>query len=209
MTFNKLIESLTKEKINTEDFKDIVFNSYVPLADKFATIRNIGYDLNKEVSGLIHDENFGYDYVFMNYEINKFFSLFEKYTYMVVTKNNRTIENYDILMSTGFFDIMLKYCENDYEDFSKLCDRVVGIDNLSITREFVSALTTENITKNLRSIKRSIDGISKDKLQILKEIHEYNNPLYKEVFDNTINSAREEAKQKQKELKAVKVADGE
>ena len=104
---------------------------------------------------------------------------------------------------------MLKYCEKDYEDFSKLCDRVVGIDNLSITREFVSALTTENITKNLRSIKRSIDGISKDKLQILKEIHEYNNPLYKEVFDNTINSAREEAKQKQKELKAVKVADGE
>lgn len=209
MTFNKLIESLTKEKINTEDFKDIVFNSYVPLADKFATIRNIGYDLNKEVSGLIHDENFGYDYVFMNYEINKFFSLFEKYTYMVVTKNNRTIENYDILMSTGFFDIMLKYCEKDYEDFSKLCDRVIGIDNLSITREFVSALTTENITKNLRSIKRSIDGISKDKLQILKEIHEYNNPLYKEVFDNAMNSAREEAKQKQKELKAIKVADGE
>lgn len=209
MTFNKLIESLRKDKIDISDFKDIIFNSYVPLADKFAVIKNLGYDINKELSGLVKDENFGYDFIFFTYEIEKFFSLFEKYTYIRVVKSNRTVENYDIIMSTGFFDIMLKHCKDDYNDFSKMCDRVVGIDNLSITREFVNALTAENVAKNIKSIKKAFDGISKDKLETLKEIHEYNNPLYKEIFDSTVNAAREEAKKKQKENKVIKLVDGE
>lgn len=206
MKFNNLIEKIKDGNFETSD---IVVRSYVPLAEKFASIRRIGKEINLNIDDFINNENFGYDYIYLKYELEKYFTLIEKYTNLIIKKDEKTLENYDILMSSGVFDYINKICEKDYNDFSNLCDRVVGIDNLSITRQLSNLLTTEVVSKNLKNIKRSIDGISKEKLNILKDIHEYNNPLYKELYDNAIKSSINESKNKQKELRVVNSLSGD
>lgn len=210
MTFNKFIEALQEIKDSgTWKNPGISIRTYIPMSEKFAAIRHIGAVINKEIDNLLQDKNFGYDYIFLNYEIEKFFTLFEKYTGIKVQDKDKTLPNYDLIMETGAFDYIKELCKEDYYDFSKLCDRVTGVDNMSITRELMSVLTTDVVTKNMNIIKKAINGISKDKLNTLSEIHKFNNPLYKEAYDNVINSAREEARQKHKESVAAKVVDGE
>lgn len=205
----KLSEVIQKINDNNLNLSDIIVKNYIPIAEKFSTIRRIGKEINDEIDYLINNENFGYDYVYLKYELEKYFMLIEKYTNIIIKKDEKTLNNYDVLMSSGIFDYINKICEKDYNDFSNLCDRVIGIDNLSITRQLSNLLTTEIVSKNLKSIKRSIDGISKEKLNILKNIHEYNNPLYKELYDNIIESSNNESRNKQKEMKAVKISSGD
>lgn len=210
MTFNKFIEALQEIKDSgTWKNPGISVRTYIPMSEKFAAIRHIGAVVNKEIDNLLQDKNFGYDYIFLNYEIEKFFTLFEKYTGIKVSDKDKTLPNYDLIMETGAFDYIKESCKEDYCDFSKLCDRVTGIDNMAITRELMSVLTTDVVTKNMNIIKKAINGISKDKLNTLSEIHKFNNPLYKEMYDKIVSSAREEARQKHKESIAAKVVDGE
>lgn len=206
MKLDVLIQKIKDGNFNSSD---IIVRNYIPFAEKFSTIKRLSDNINESINELVNNENFGYDYIFMKYEINKYFILFSKYTNIIIKNEDMTLNNYDILMSSGVFDYVNSICEKDYKDFSNLCDRVTGIDNLSITRQLSNLLTTDVVSKNLRSIKRSIDGISKDKLNILKNIHEFNNPLYKEIFDNAINSAKKEAKDKQKEDRFIKKVSGD
>lgn len=204
----KLDILIQKIKDGTFNTSDIIIRNYIPFAEKFSMIKNLGNNINKKINELINNEDFGYDYIFMEYELNKYFMLFNKYTSIIIKNDDMTLENYDILMSSGVFDYIYNICQKDYEDFSNLCDRVTGIDNLSITRQLSNLLTTDTVSKNLRSIKRSIDNISKEKLNTLKEIHEFNNPLYKELYDNIIKSSVKKSKDKQKEAKAIKIISG-
>lgn len=188
-------ENITKKWVK----ENMTINKYIPLIDKYADAKIISKVILDIAEDTNYKDNFETNFIYMKYDIYSTMTIFSRYINIEITDEEKTVTNYDRIFSSGLFDIVMEYCEKDFNRFVEIIDRIVGIDDLSIYRELGKALNSDAYFDRLEKSKKILNGISLKKYETLKEINNLNNPLIKEVSDILRASAVKEALEKQQD----------
>lgn len=188
-------ENITKKWVK----ENMTINKYIPLIDKYADAKIISKVILDIAEDTNYKDNFETNFIYMKYDIYSTMTIFSRYINIEITDEEKTVTNYDRIFSSGLFDIVMEYCEKDFNRFVEIIDRIVGIDDLSIYRELGKALNSDAYFDRLEKSKKILNGISLKKYETLKEINNLNNPLIKEVSDILKASAVKEALEKQQD----------
>lgn len=188
-------ENITKKWVK----ENMTINKYIPLIDKYADAKIISKVILDIAEDTNYKDNFETNFIYMKYDIYSTMTIFSRYINIEITDEEKTVTNYDRIFSSGLFDIVMEYCEKDFNRFVEIIDRIVGIDDLSIYRELGKALNSDAYFDRLEKSKKILNGISLKKYETLKEINSLNNPLIKEVSDILKASAVKEALEKQQD----------
>lgn len=191
INFNDLHDKLA-QKVNGLITKDdlyewlnenIKISSYLPLIKKYALIRVFSDKFKDSMQDNIENEDD--DFIYLMYDINQLFTLLFAYTDMILLSKYKTLDNYDLIMKSGFFDYMMQFCETDYRELISKCDRLTGIDNLYIMKQFIQSIGNQPSVEDVEKIRDIINNeVDKEKLEIIKAVQEYNNPMLKKIIGN-------------------------
>lgn len=188
-------ENITKKWVK----ENMTINKYIPLIDKYADAKIISKVILDIAEDANYKDNFETNFIYMKYDIYSTMTILSRYINIEITDEEKTVTNYDRIFSSGLFDIIMEYCEKDFNRFVEIINRIVGIDDLSIYRELGKALNSDAYFDRLEKSKKILNGISLKKYETLKEINNLNNPLIKEVSDILKASAVKEALEKQRD----------
>lgn len=188
-------ENITKKWVK----ENMTINKYIPLIDKYADAKIISKVILDIAEDTNYKDNFETNFIYMKYDIYSTMTILSRYINVEITDEEKTVTNYDKIFSSGLFDIVMEYCEKDFNRFVEIVDRIVGIDDLSIYRELGKALNSDAYFDRLEKSKKILNGINLKKYETLKEINSLNNPLIKEVSDILKVSAAKEALEKQQD----------
>lgn len=188
-------ENITKKWVK----ENMTINKYIPLIDKYADAKIISKVILDIAEDTNYKDNFETNFIYMKYDIYSTMTILSRYINIEITDEEKTVTNYDRIFSSGLFDIVMEYCEKDFNRFVEIIDRIVGIDDLSIYRELGKALNSDAYFDRLEKSKKILNGISLKKYETLKEINGLNNPLIKEVSNILKASAVKEALEKQQD----------
>ena len=162
---------ITEEK--TRKFLDgIKIYGYIPIAKKFEYAEMINaMDLFADTA------DFPSSYVAAKLEVIRKMLAIKYYTNVDVENDEMTFANYDMLMSSGLYDILSKPFEKDYK---RLCDVVrdsIGIRNITDVSSMLASYNHKQVTKDIKEINKLFDNNEdfKNVLEILK----FNNPYIK------------------------------
>lgn len=188
-------KEITKEDYNIFLNKNIIVDSYIPIAKKYAMINSFCSEINKVIFDIGESNSTEIELYYLNYDINIVFSLLFGYTNIIISGDERNIENYDLIITSGFFDYVYEKCGKDYDDIVKKCNRLNGIDNLWVLSKLDEIFCNNANVKNMEKIKDIINNeIDKDKLKFINSISEINNPKMKDFLNNLEKSTVEEVK---------------
>ena len=200
ISFNDLHDKLLQRVdnlISRDELYDWLDNNlevknYLPLTTKYAEIRIFSDKFKDDVDSNIDDKDV--DFIYFVYDLNQLFVFLFAYTDIVVLSKNRTIENYDLIMKSGFFDYMMQYCKNDYESVIEKCDKVTGIEDVNIIKSFTMAIGSYPSVEEMERIRDIVNNeIDKDKLEIIKAVEEYNNPVMEKIAEVVKSDSLKEA----------------
>lgn len=183
---------ISKEKLYLWLDENVQIKTYIPLVNKYAIIKLFSENIK---SGMGEEGEYNTDAILLYYDINQLFSLLFAYTDVIVTTKDRSLDNYDLIMTSGFYDYIYNYCGcgRDYDELVKKCDNTTGINSICIMEQIVQAIGKQPTVFEMRQMANIINNdIDKDKLELIKTIQEYNNPTMKKVVDAiSKESARE------------------
>ena len=200
ISFNDLHDKLLQRVdnlISRDELYDWLDNNlevknYLPLTTKYAEIRIFSDKFKDDVDSNIDDKDV--DFIYFVYDLNQLFVFLFAYTDIVVLSKNRTIENYDLIMKSGFFDYMMQYCKNDYESVIEKCNKVTGIEDVNIIKSFTMAIGSYPSVEEMERIRDIVNNeIDKDKLEIIKAVEEYNNPVMEKIAEVVKSDSSQEA----------------
>lgn len=200
ISFNDLHDKLLQRVdnlISRDELYDWLDNNlevknYLPLTTKYAEIRIFSDKFKDDVDSNIDDKDV--DFIYFVYDLNQLFVFLFAYTDIVVLSKNRTIENYDLIMKSGFFDYMMQYCKNDYESVIEKCNKVTGIEDVNIIKSFTMAIGSYPSVEEMERIRDIVNNeIDKDKLEIIKAVEEYNNPVMEKIAEVVKSDSLKEA----------------
>ena len=200
ISFNDLHDKLLQRVdnlISRDELYDWLDNNlevknYLPLTTKYAEIRIFSDKFKDDVDSNIDDKDV--DFIYFVYDLNQLFVFLFAYTDIVVLSKNRTIENYDLIMKSGFFDYMMQYCKNDYESVIEKCNKVTGIEDVNIMKSFAMAIGSYPSVEEMERIRDIVNNeIDKDKLEIIKAVEEYNNPVMEKIAEVVKSDSLKEA----------------
>mgnify|MGYP006956013679 CR=1 FL=1 len=174
---------ISKEKLYLWLDENVQIKTYIPLVNKYAIIKLFSENIK---SGMGEEGEYNTDAILLYYDINQLFSLLFAYTDVVVTTKDRNLDNYDLIMTSGFYDYIYNYCGcgRDYDELVKKCDNTTGINSICIMEQIVQAIGKQPTVSEMRQMANIINNdIDKDKLELIKTIQEYNNPTMKKVVN--------------------------
>lgn len=174
---------ISKEKLYLWLDENVQIKTYIPLVNKYAIIKLFSENIK---SGMGEEGEYNTDAILLYYDINQLFSLLFAYTDIVVTTKDRSLDNYDLIMTSGFYDYIYNYCGcgRDYDELVKKCDNTTGINSICIMEQIVQAIGKQPTVSEMRQMANIINNdVDKDKLELIKTIQEYNNPTMKKVVD--------------------------
>lgn len=181
---------LSKEKFYSWLNESVEIKEYIPITFKYAIISSISQKLRDDLNKIVNEDLSGMDLLYITYDLNIFFDILFSYLDMIVLKKYRTTENYDMTIKSGLYDYIIQKCSEDFKDFVKKCDRVTGIDSFRILVEISSVFTKTPTVEEFEKIQDIINnGIDKEKLQIMKVLEEFNNPILSRVIDKSYKDA--------------------
>lgn len=200
ISFNDLHDKLLQRVdnlISRDELYDWLDNNlevknYLPLTTKYAEIRIFSDKFKDDVDSNIDDKDV--DFIYFVYDLNQLFVFLFAYTDIVVLSKNRTIENYDLIMKSGFFDYVMQYCKNDYESVVEKCNKVTGIEDVNTIKSFTMAIGSYPSVEEMERIRDIVNNeIDRDKLEIIKAVEEYNNPVMKKITEVIESDSLKEA----------------
>lgn len=178
---------ITKENLYSWLDENMEVTSYLPITKKYAICKLFSDKFQEQVK---NNEDQDQDYIYLLYDLNCLFTLLFSYTDMIVISKHRTLVNYDLIIESGLYDYILSFCKEDYLRLVEKCDRVTGIDNLSTFMYFSTAIGKQPSVEEFERIKDIVNNeLDKDKLDIIKVLQEYNNPMMKKIIDNVSKDA--------------------
>ena len=183
---------ISRDKLYDWLDNNLEVKNYLPLTTKYAEIRIFSDKFKDDVDSNIDDKDV--DFIYFVYDLNQLFVFLFAYTDIVVLSKNRTIENYDLIMKSGFFDYMMQYCKNDYESVIEKCNKVTGIEDVNIIKSFTMAIGSYPSVEEMERIRDIVNNeIDKDKLEIIKAVEEYNNPVMEKIAEVVKSDSLKEA----------------
>ena len=205
MNFNDLLDKLTQRKLNLITGQDLIqwlsenvkVTSYISLSKKYGIASLIKKQYRELVS--VEDmDDFSLEYVNLQYDIISTFYILLAYVDIVAPTDKMTIENYDLLMSTGFSNYGMCYAGDDYRDFVAKCEKLTGIRDLEILNEFITEIGKRLDITNIQEIRKELNKMDMRKLGLIESVARLNDPLTTEVADTLKVAAREKAKEEMK-----------
>lgn len=192
MTFNDLKDKMTQVSlslITIEDFygwldENISVKKYIPIVNKYAIVRMFSNNFVEDLNNEIIKEEVSMDYIYLTYDINLMFSILFEYIDVFVFGKDRTTSNYDLVVNSGLYSYIIKKCEEDYKKFEDICKLMSGVNDVNIMNMFTSLINSNLDNSKLEEAKDIVNNIDKEKLEILKVVEQYNNPVIKKAIDN-------------------------
>lgn len=205
MNFNDLLDKLTQRKLNLITGQDLVqwlsenvkVAPYISLSKKYGIASLIKKQYRELVSAEDMDD-FSLEYVNLQYDIISTFYILLSYVDIVAPTDKMTIENYDLLMSTGFSNYVMCYAGGDYKDFVAKCEKLTGIRDLEILNEFMTEIGKRLDIANIQEIRKELNKMDMRKLGLIESVARLNDPITTEVADTLKVAAREKAKEEMK-----------
>lgn len=194
--FNELLQALPKIVTKKWVKENIKINKYINIVDKYATSKIIANLLLNQLSEYAEKEDYGMNYVYIKYDIYTNMTIFSKYININIKDEEKTSTNYDLIFSSGLFDIVMETCKNDYDRFIQIIDRMIGIEDFSVYREISRALTSDKYFERLEKSQKILNKISLKKYETLKQINDFNNPIMKQMLEVLKNESNKEAREK-------------
>lgn len=181
---------ITASEFNAWVKENLIIEKYMPISKKFAIISILRNKL--QTTCLTFDNgkgSFEEDYVNMEYEERLIFDILFSYTNIVTLDKYKTTDNYDLIMTSGFYNYLIKICGKDYDLFVSECNKVINIGNTFFMKQFIEVLSKIPNVDDTKEIKNIIDSIDKDKIKILENVEAYNNPQLHTIVDS-INKSK-------------------
>jgi len=205
MNFNDLIDKLTQRKLNLITAQDLVqwlsdnvkVIPYISLSKKYSIASMIKNSYKQFVSNEDMDD-FSLEYINLQYDVISTFYILFAYIDTVVPMDKMTIENYDLIMSSGFSNYIMCYAGDDYKDFVAKCEKLTGIRDLEILHEFMTQVAERFDISNIQEIRKELNKLDMRKLGLIESVARFNDPLTAEVADTLKVAAREKAKEEMK-----------
>ena len=204
MSLKELIDTLKfrfyiplSTKIAVADLVDIVLTSgnseSIDMLDEI--LRDLGETVNQKSKTDIIKE----------YELTKFMFIISQYIGAQIGNENCTEEVYDLLYEIGLVDYILDNANRDWDKFNEIVDNVTGIKYYALTESIMNLFNDIPTQDKLNDFKKTMENIDPEKINNLRQIVDFNDPMTSQVVEAMKITAVEEAMNKDKEnLKVVK-----
>lgn len=193
---NKLV---TKESLDNWLFENINITNYISIGNKYAYIHKVNETFSEEIAEILNNKQ-DVELVFMRYDMHVLFDILLKYTDIVITKEDKTPEYYDIMVETEFDRYLKLAIGNDCVKFMDAFEKASGINEIN-TMNIIKGAIDNNITQDkidaLDKVFKKLN--TKKNKDFLEDVMAYSNPAVKELMDGMRKSAMEEADKKMKE----------
>lgn len=193
---NKLID---KEALDSWLYENINISNYISVGNKYAHIHKVNETFTEEVAEVLNNKS-DIELIFMQYDMHVLFDILLHYTDIVVTKEDKTPEYYDVMMETEFDRYLKLAIGNDCVKFMEAFEKVSGINEIN-TMNIIKSAIDNNISQedidNLDKVFKKLN--TKKNKDFLEDVMAYSNPAVKELMNNMRKAALEDANKKMKE----------
>lgn len=139
------------------------------------------------------------------YELTKFMFIVSQYIGVQISNDNCTEEVYDLLHEIGIVDYIFDNANRDWDKFNEIVDNVTGIKYYALTESIMNLFNDIPTQDKLNDFKKTMENIDPEKINNLRQILDFNDPMTSQVVEAMKITAVEEAMNKGKEnLKVVK-----
>ena len=208
INFTDLHDKLTSYQLGLTKKEDIEawlnevleVKPFMPIMEKFAVINM--FRQNFEVDFLTFDnghKTLEKEFISMQFAIRLFFDVMLHYTNIFVLDKYKTTDNYDLVITSGFYEMLYNICGEDYEISAQYCKDTVDLNNNSLYKMLESLVMSAPTVDDAEKIKDMLNDIDKDKLEILEAVQKYNNAYLDDMIKNEGKEIIENEK-KEKEL---------
>ena len=215
------IANCKKVKKGTMSLKELIdtlkFRFYIPLATKMAVADLVDIVLTSGNSESIDvldeilkdlDETVNQKSktdIIKEYELTKFMFVVSQYIGTQIGNENCTEEVYDLLHEIGLVDYILDNANRDWDKFNDIIDNVTGIKYYALTESIMNLFNDIPTQDKLKEFTNTVENIDPEKINNLRQILDFNDPMTSQVAEAMKITAVEEAMNKGKEnLKVVK-----
>ena len=215
------IANCKKVKKGTMSLKELIdtlkFRFYIPLSTKVAVADLVDIVLNsgnsesvemldeilKDLGETITQKS-KTDTV-KEYELTKFMFIISQYIGTQIGNENCTEEVYDLLHEIGIVDYILDNANRDWDKFNDIVDNVTGIKYYALTESIMNLFNDIPTQDKLKEFTNTVGNIDPEKINNLRQVLDFNDPLTGQVVEAMKITALEETMGKGKEnLKVVK-----
>ena len=215
------IANCKKVKKGTMSLKELIdtlkFRFYIPLSTKVAVADLVDIVLtsgNSESIGMLDEilKDLGETVnqksktdIIKEYELTKFMFIISQYIGTQIGNENCTEEVYDLLHEIGIVDYILDNANRDWDKFNDIVDNVTGIKYYALTESIMNLFNDIPTQDKLNDFKKTMENIDPEKINNLRQVLDFNDPLTGQVVEAMKITALEEAMSKgRKNLKVVK-----
>lgn len=215
------IANCKKVKKSTMSLKELVdtlkFRFYIPLSTKVAVADLVDIVLtsgNSESIDILDEilKDLGETItqksktdIIKEYELTKFMFVFSQYIGTQIGNENCTEEVYDLLHEIGLVDYILDNANRDWDKFNEIVDNVTGIKYYALTESIMNLFNDIPTQDKLKEFTNTVENIDPEKINNLRQVLDFNDPMTSQVVEAMKITALEEAMNKgEKDLKVVK-----
>ena len=128
-----------------------------------------------------------------------------QYIGVQISNDNCTEEVYDLLHEIGIVDYILDNANRDRDKFNEVVDNVTGIKYYALTESIMNLFNDIPTQDKLKEFTNTVANIDPEKINNLRQVLDFNDPLTGQVVEAMKITALEETMGKGKEnLKVVK-----
>ena len=183
------------------DLVEIIVSSSMSNTEATEMLDDILADLNDFIGTNVKPKS----EIIKNYELTKFMFMISQYIGIQISNENFTEEVYDLLHEIGLVDYILSKAEKDWNKFEDMIDNTTGIKYYALTETIMNLFNDIPTQDKLREFTDGVNNIDTEKINNLRQILDFNDPITTQVVEAMKLDAIEEVMNKSKEnLKVVK-----
>lgn len=179
---DKLDGQITEDEFINYLNDKIHVNNYLSLSYKSSMINSF-YD-----SIFVDEELYDLAYLF---EIFSVLIVLLAYTNINIVDEEMIEENYDVVMASGLVDYIKIKCNKDFELFRDMMGKSLNFRCYQSIKKFTISMDLETLEMASKQTQNMFKEIDTEKLSLIKEISEFNNPSLKNVQNFIYDATKE------------------
>lgn len=157
------------------------------LETKLEVVPYIQIGLKKSIVDIffITNDNGENDFSDITYllELYSVFTMLFIYTNIAIVGDEMVQDNYDVIVMSGLSDFIKSKCGSDYNRLYNMILNASMFKGSMIMQQFANDIDIEELKTYGEKTQTAVGEIDTDKLSLMKEILEFNNPSIKKVKD--------------------------
>lgn len=131
------------------------------------------------------------------YDLTYLFEIFSvlivlfAYTNINIVEEEMTDENYDVVMASGLVDYIKSKCAKDYQLFREMMSKSLEFKSYQSIKKFAISLDLGTLETISNQTGKMFNDVDVEKLSLIKDIVEFNNPALKNVQNFIYDATKE------------------